>query len=677
MEVPVFTSFSVGPEKGLQLAELTDVPRLLIISGPNGSGKSTMLELLHRQKQLAEPETRVMYITPNRPWRRSNVNALATLGLASNFRTMIEAANNPSWQYGVPPGMNFMQATQGQARSRDTVDDVQSLVKVAILQLELRRQRAITARVDAGERGQTLDFDAYEPLRRYVTSLLPHLRFLRVDTINDNDQRVLFQKLDAESLLELELDDLSSGEKAVVGLMFPFIEGQADRIMSGRPAAATVTPTVLIDEPELHLHPALQHNLVAYMRELAESGEAQFILCTHSTAIIDSASEGELYVLAPPAVTGGNQLLPVASSAGRLATVRELTGSAFTVTRCRPIIFVEGEPIGSKAPADHRVIELLIPESKGWVLVPAHGRAEAIRAATDVRQPALTGLPGLPVFALVDDDQGHDAEPDFVVTWRAAMQENLLLDKDALWGWLAPHAKSGGSIPTSKEGLARELHTWCVERRDREIALRVRRYLPSLAIHETVTSSAELETLRASLDNRIDDYIHRVGGDEGVAAAVETATQEVDALLADPEQALRRFHGKELLDQVYATYAAAAGWSGKAAFAYNLAAVVRGQNSTRLREIVEVPVRRIQQYVPASLVDMLKLLTALPQLAGAAELSSQADYMRTCWISGTDASADRAKFRAEALALARTCQGSGHGAEHEQLLTALAEFVVS
>lgn len=673
----MFKSFSVGPEKGLQLAALADVPRLLVVSGPNGAGKSTMLELLHRQKHLAEPDTRVMYITPNRPWRKSSVTALATLGLTSDFRTMVEGTNNPSWQYGLPHGMQFMQATQGQARSRDTVDDVLSLVKVAILQLELRRQRAITSRVDAGERGAGLDFDSYEPLRKYIQSLLPHLRFLGVETDNANDQRVIFEKLDGPNPLELELDDLSSGEKAVVGLMFPFIEGQADRIMSGGGAVHGVVPTVLIDEPELHLHPALQHNLMAYMRELAEAGEAQFILCTHSTTMIDAASEGELFVLAPPAITGGNQLLPVASSASRLETVRELTGSAFTVTRCRPIVFVEGESVGSKAPADHRIIELLVPESKGWVLVPAHGRAEAIRAASDVRDPALTGLPGLSVFALVDNDQGHINEPDFVVSWPVAMQENLLLDVEALWAWLAPHARPGGPIPQTQAELESGLLDLCRARRDREISLRVRQQLPLFAMHRAVTLPSDVENLPAEVEAAVQDYLAVLGGPERVAEANRRAAEEVDALLADPTEALLHFHGKEVLDSVYAAYAAAAGWSGKAAFAYNLAAAVRLGNSARLQSVLERPVRRIQQFLPQQLIHALGALPAVPGMQPVEPLVEQARLMRARWQAGEDAGVDRARFRADVLSVARTLQTHGHVAEHEALLAALAELVVT
>jgi ABC-type Mn2+/Zn2+ transport system ATPase subunit len=54
----MFLSFEVGPDRGLERASCTAVPRLMIIGGPNGSGKSTMLELLHRNSGQAESGTR-------------------------------------------------------------------------------------------------------------------------------------------------------------------------------------------------------------------------------------------------------------------------------------------------------------------------------------------------------------------------------------------------------------------------------------------------------------------------------------------------------------------------------------------------------------------------------------------------------------------------------------------
>lgn len=672
----MFLSFEVGPDRGLQQASCTAVPRLMIIGGPNGSGKSTMLELLHRTTSQAEPETHVMYIGPNRPWRRSEVSSMTAAALGSQtYRSMIESGAPPSFRFGVPQGLNFLNYASPQ-RGRDGVDEAQSLVKAHIINLERRRQRAITALVDEGKRGDELDFDPFGPLRKYIETLLPHLRFTRVDIKNDQSEKVHFEKLDALTPFELEVDDLSSGEKAVIALMFPFIESQAENIMAATRSGVQVTPTVLVDEPELHLHPALQSNLVAYMRELSTSGEAQFILCTHSTTILDSAAEGELFVLTPPATTGGNQLLPIASSQEKLEAIRELTGSAYTVTRCRPIVYVEGEPVGSKTPADHRIIELLVPESKSWVLVPAHGRDQAINSATDLRKPALTGLPGLPVFALVDSDQGHIESPDWVIEWNVAMQENLLLDSDALWELIGPHVSAANSLPRTREELTHELHTLVQDRRGREIELRVRNRLKRLTINESIGNVSDFDALESRVASRLADYVNKLGERTKVVELVDEVSAKIDELLKSPDEALNRFHGKDLLDAVFATYASSAGWSGKAAFAYNLASVVARVNSARLQSLLRPPIRRIQNYVPLTLVESLRDVASMDGFADAGELADSVDRARKDWEADVESPFDRTTARAATLAIARRLQASGSSEAQHVLVQSLAEFAI-
>ena len=191
-----YKSFRVGPSKGLQDAEMSNVPDVLVIVGPNGAGKSTLLYELWRQRNsLAEPSTRVTYISPNRAWRRTTLTGPSMFGLQMSYRQVLEQESVPGFQFQAPPG--YYQS--GGARQADSMDEAQSLVKYSIARIEARRQRLISSVFDgSGGRVEPNSVpDVYGPLRELVHSLLPHLAFLRVDVTSENDQRCLFKKLDA------------------------------------------------------------------------------------------------------------------------------------------------------------------------------------------------------------------------------------------------------------------------------------------------------------------------------------------------------------------------------------------------------------------------------------------------------------------------------------------------
>jgi len=72
----------------------------------------------------------------------------------------------------------------------------------------------------------------------------------------------------------------------------------------------------LIDTPEVYLQPALQRNLLKYLRESVKTAESkgeqlQFILATHSTVIINEALPGELYIMLFPEFEGQNQITKI------------------------------------------------------------------------------------------------------------------------------------------------------------------------------------------------------------------------------------------------------------------------------------------------------------------------------------------------------------------------------
>ena len=143
-------------------------------------------------------------------------------------------------------------------------DEISSYLKYALCQIELDRQAGITDRFDHdGEISKGLMPDVWKPLREMTENLLPHLHFHEID-VSDRDHIRCLWDVHGKGI-QVDIDDLSSGEKAIIQLFFPLIENRIQSRIEQSKAANKSAPAnqvseqvcVLMDEPELHLHPNL------------------------------------------------------------------------------------------------------------------------------------------------------------------------------------------------------------------------------------------------------------------------------------------------------------------------------------------------------------------------------------------------------------------------------------
>lgn len=114
-----------------------------------------------------------------------------------------------------------------------------------------------------------------------------NIKFKNVDNSASDEIRVLFKKYNKD----ISIDNLSSGEKQIVFRGAELLKNS--QAISGG--------TVLIDEPELSMHPRWQKNLLKYYRGLFTNGDGsqavQMFIATHSPYIIQSALEDKDNVL--------------------------------------------------------------------------------------------------------------------------------------------------------------------------------------------------------------------------------------------------------------------------------------------------------------------------------------------------------------------------------------------
>lgn len=641
-------NFAVGARRGLVAAAADALPNLAAIAGPNGSGKSALLEQLWQQRgSLLEPGTEALYVGPNRTWRAGPLTDLAARSFTQDYEQVLKAENLPGFQYVAPGGFNFL---SGMSRFGSNADDAQALVKTSIVRIANRAENFIAQeyRRQGGQIAQGSVPDLLQPFASLIDTLLPHLEFHGVDASNANNIRVLFGPRDPERTSQtFDIDDLSSGEKAAIALFLPFIERQI-RAITGEANLSTtpgVVPlTVLLDEPEIHLHPLLQLNVLEYMRSLARGGEAQFIFTTHSPSLLDALDPGELYLLSPASVAPDNQLSQLSQDFEKLEVARSITGATHVLTRGKPIVFIEGEPDQGSTASDQRILRLLVPEMDHWAVIPSHGRAQVVRAVNDMRGAQLA-LPGLPVFGIVDGDQSEDTGSDHVVPWPVAMVENLLLEAQSIASILAPY----GALALSADAIRRSLNEIAGSRQEDEVRLRVQTALP----RETFRPEGDDdEKVKESIRSFVSAFEARI--DKLDVAEVTTAARADVASIVAAGATLERFRGKPILREFFQRHRVSSTGLGWNAFVTELARMA--SQADRTRELVQPTVQRIRLYFPS---EICRLLEGLPPSTERDELISLTSEARSSWESADPISDGREELRDRLLRFARAVRSSG------------------
>lgn len=420
-------SFEIVNQRSIKLAQCLKVPPLMVVAGPNGSGKSTLLNAIRSQSGY----TNIMYVGPHRAMRRQQVQSRHLLAPSISFEALLSGQNVPGFE-----GIQIF----GGSRDPWGYDDSANYLKHALCQIEVDRQAAITAKVDrdGGIAPGTLG-DPWKPLRELTHNLLPHMSFVKIDATNRDQVKVLWSVHGLKELVDL--DDLSSGEKSIVQMFYPLVEREIKALLkeidAGPQTVERPELCVLIDEPELHLHPNLQLKVLDYLRVLTAGAHTQVIVATHSPTMVEYASFEELFLLRPVELVEAeqNQLVQVASDEERLSFLREVFGSTANLTALQPVVLVEGvgEQTSSKVLPDRKLYRALHPGFDRVTLIPSGGKAEC-KALLRVLNEALQQFSSqLQAVALLDRDTDVGPGGARIELLPVSMIENFLLDPDSMW----------------------------------------------------------------------------------------------------------------------------------------------------------------------------------------------------------------------------------------------------
>lgn len=524
-------TLEIRNQRSIHLAKCDVVPRLMIIAGPNGSGKSTLLNMIRSNAGYSN----IIYVGPHRSMRKQQVQQRHLMSQSLSFESLLAS-----------PSISSIEGIRIFDGNRDPwgYDESANYLKHTLCQIEVDRLHAIGSRVDRdGEIVKGSLADPWKPLRELTNNLLPHMAFERIDTSNRDFVRVLFRVHRLDVLVDL--DDLSSGEKSIVQMFYPLIEREIKSLI--RDIAISTAPEtrpeicVLIDEPELHLHPSLQLKVLDYLRVITSKQPLQVIVATHSPTIVEAATFEELFLLRPIELvaSGDNQLVRVADDEDRLLALRALFGSTHNLTSMLPVVIVESVTNEhGRAVPDRQLYRALHYGFDRVTMIAGGGKRECVSLLRALG-PALSQFSSLlRVIALLDKDCTTFTE-DGIELLPVSMIENFFLDPDVLFE--AIESVRERTALTTVDDVTIALDTLLTDARDVEIGRRVAALLGP--------SSFNPPSALADIPARITAFMESVTkkySSDSLAHATSVATGTVDAI-AVSKRRREEFDGKRIL----------------------------------------------------------------------------------------------------------------------------------
>jgi hypothetical protein len=101
---------------------------------------------------------------------------------------------------------------------------------------------------------------------------------------------------------------------------------------------------ILVEEPELHLHPRLQRILLSYLLKYAESNDVQLILSTHSATVLNAVylAGGSVYRTEYDSAKQQVLVNPVRATDRLLALLKDIGASPGDLLQADKVLWVEG-----------------------------------------------------------------------------------------------------------------------------------------------------------------------------------------------------------------------------------------------------------------------------------------------------------------------------------------------
>jgi energy-coupling factor transporter ATP-binding protein EcfA2 len=286
---------------------------------------------------------------------------------------------------------------------------------------------------------------------------------------------------------------------------------------------------LVVDEPEIYLHPDLQHKLF----QLLKRTEKQIILATHSAEMVNEAEHDEVII-----VHRGRR------TAHRVADIDGLQEALFSIgsaqnihlarlSRGRKLLFLEGDDFRLLRRFAARLGFLDLSEDTTITVVPigGFGQRQRIQNAAWTFEKVLKAE--IAICALLDRDYRCSEEIDELVHETRGVVPNfhVLSSKEIENHLLVPSA------------LTRAITLRLKERKDFKKAVVSEKIVEKML--DVLTNEIKSKVLSQNIANRMRYFEHRTSRDPSVVA--DEAIARLDAEWSDMGRRLKVVPGKEVL----------------------------------------------------------------------------------------------------------------------------------
>lgn len=425
-------SFHIENFRNLKLAACADVPDFMIICGGNGCGKSSLLEALMTAKEHAGAYGQFQFDPKAVSANAEKATIRVTVSFSEIDKQFVKKTYNQdcpdqddieieilkggqaralkrsaptkkllsyySAAKGSPGFFDYITAhrqTQKQAlanwdasflsdeRAKQTLAGVQNKFQQTKQYLAGLKMHDLQELQKSLNDGQPVQIDSLSEIRQTFNRFFAPLRFKNVFL-----ERSPFGFVVETPVGEIDIDDLSSGEKEIFNIFVRF--HQLD------PQAAVI----LFDEADAHLHPDLERRYLKELKRIAEGN--QVIITTHSPEMMIEAGSESLYTIHKvQTAQDDNQLKRVTADENLHGVLSELMGSRGLISFNQRIVFIEGE----EASADREIYEALFPPSEHNISFVPAGNSSTVRKTAEKVNALLTSAVSFQqYFCIVDQD---------------------------------------------------------------------------------------------------------------------------------------------------------------------------------------------------------------------------------------------------------------------------------